>query len=94
MRRYTVVWWPRARDQIAEIWLQATHRQLVTFAADEVDQRLRDHPTEWGAVVKDGVTCMAVQMLRVYFRVSEDDRRVEVLDIVAVKPGIDDSNAS
>ncbi len=94
MRRYTVVWWPRASDQVAEIWMQATNRQLVTLAADEVDRRLSDRPTEWGTVVKGGVTCMAVRMLRVYFRVSEDDRTVEVLDIIPADTGIGDSDAT
>ena len=28
---YTVVWTPKAKDQLAEIWLRATDRQADTF---------------------------------------------------------------
>lgn len=49
MSRYTVVWWPRALADLAELWLASDDRESVTADADEIDRRLAEQATEWGS---------------------------------------------
>jgi hypothetical protein len=42
--RYTVVWTNMARGHLANLWVQATDRQMVADAADRIDVALRDDP--------------------------------------------------
>lgn len=86
MNRFTVVWWPKAQDDLAALWLRAARRQLITADADELEQHLRESPTECGEESDGGIYRVDLRAIRVYFRVSELDRLVEVLGVAATQP--------
>ena len=78
--RYTVVWTPAARDQLAELWLQAADRATVTQATHQIDQTLRDDPDTKG-VDFYGDRLLVVPPLQVVFVVRADDLTAEVQQV-------------
>jgi plasmid stabilization system protein ParE len=46
--RYTVVWLPSVEKRLIQIWLAASDRQAVRYAADEMDRLLKHWPTMVG----------------------------------------------
>jgi len=46
--KYTVCWKPLAEDQLAEIWLEASDRTVVTNASDEIERLLAIDPERLG----------------------------------------------
>ncbi|HUY35326.1 MAG TPA: type II toxin-antitoxin system RelE/ParE family toxin [Pirellulales bacterium] len=84
MSRYTVVWWPRAEADLAEIWTTTKDRASVSAAANQIDQRLARKPRVWGQQLRDSRFRAEIGTLRVYYRVSDDDRRVEVVGIAEI----------
>ena len=81
MSKYTVVWWPRAEADLATIWSTTKDRAAVTAAANQVDRRLARRPRSWGNQLRDSRFRAEVGALRVYYRVSDEDRRVGVVEI-------------
>lgn len=79
MSRYTVVWWPAALDELTDLWLQSEDRAAVTADAREVDRRFAEQASEWGDLVTGNVRVMDLTRIGVYFRIFEEDRRVEVV---------------
>lgn len=83
--KYTVVSAPVADQQLADIRLKATDRQGVANAFNRIESSLkydahlqgREHPNGWRVVI--------VPPLIASFRVSEDDRLVNILS-VAYRP--------
>ena len=45
---FTVLWRPLAENQLAQLWIVAPDRDIVSAAADEIDARLRRDPHEQG----------------------------------------------
>ena len=45
---FTVVWVDSAAGELAEIWLSAVDRPLITAAARDIDQQLRAQPDAVG----------------------------------------------
>jgi hypothetical protein len=81
MTRFTVVRHEDARDELARLWMEATHRQAVRSAADAIDRDLAvDAPLKGGAI-PDGLRQLTVPPLRVLFAVSEEDRMVRILEV-------------
>ena len=78
--RYTVTWIPSARNELADIWVNATDKKAVETAANRIDKLLgRDAHTqgeEFGAV-----RILEEWPLVVTFRVSPDDCLAEVTDV-------------
>lgn len=83
MSRYTVVWWPAALDELTELWLESDDRAAVTADAREVDRRLAEQASEWGDDVVANVRVMDLARVGVYFRIFEEDRRVEIVRVYA-----------
>jgi plasmid stabilization system protein ParE len=81
--RYTVVWLPSAQDELALIWTQATDRQAVADAADEIDRFLRLYPLS-GAQESGDNWRLVVEPLEVVYVVSPDDRLVQVIRVARV----------
>jgi len=83
--KYTVVNAPVADEQLADIWLNAMHRQDVADAFNSIESSLkrdahlqgREHPNGWRVLI--------VPPLAVTFRVSVEDRLVRILS-VAYRP--------
>jgi mRNA-degrading endonuclease RelE of RelBE toxin-antitoxin system len=78
MTRYTVVWPKGARDELAELWLNAPHRDAVTAAANIIDFELSQDAATKGIEVAEGLRALFVLPLRVLFTVDDGNRLVEV----------------
>jgi plasmid stabilization system protein ParE len=82
---FQVFWSPRANGEMADIWVNASNRNAITAAVDSIDRALRDEPGTQGESREDDERVLFVSPLTVDFRVSEDDRRVEVLSVRQVR---------
>ena len=78
--RYTVIWHPAARDELALAWTQAPNRQAVTDAADRIDSVLRVDPEAKG-VDFYGDRLFVEPPLAVTFTVYAADRIVQILQV-------------
>ena len=78
--RYTVGWLPSAIDELGTIWNEAVDRRAVTQAADQIDHLLKTSSQARGNDV-EGTFQFAIFPLRVYFRVSPEDRKVTVFEV-------------
>lgn len=78
MTRFTVVWQPRAQDQLARIWLDSNFRADITAASDQIDAELRINPEEKGRSISDHLWSVRVGPLVVVFEISNEDRIVIV----------------
>jgi len=81
MTRYRVAWVRSATDELAEVWLAASDRQLVSSAAGAVDWELSTDAPLKGREVHEGLRALVVPPLRILFAVREHDRIVEVLRV-------------
>lgn len=81
---FTVIWKPVAERQLAELWLNAEDRTTFTFAAEEVEARLRTAPVEFGESRDDFARVAVVRPLVVHFEVHEEDRMVSVLSVRSI----------
>jgi hypothetical protein len=78
---FTVLWAPRAEQELAGLWLAAQDRAAVTRAAHEIDQRLGSNPTSEGESRVDVQRVTFVPPLGVLFDVDGGDRKVFVLQV-------------
>ncbi len=83
MTRYTVVWHDDAKNQLAEIWMNASDRQSVTLAANAIDRDLAVDTATKGIAVEGDLRQVIVPPLRVLFAVSAPDRMVRILDVTS-----------
>lgn len=81
--RYTVTWLPSAIQDLARIWNQAPDRQAVSDASNEIDRVLRNTPLTVGEE-EGAFRRLTVEPLEVVYRVSPDDRLVEVVQVAYV----------
>ncbi len=79
--KFTLVWSPRALEQLTEIWLDASDRSDVTSSTNEIDRRLRRNPTTQGEPWHEGYWELSVPPLTVIFEVREADCIVEIAGI-------------
>jgi mRNA-degrading endonuclease RelE of RelBE toxin-antitoxin system len=79
--RYTVTWKPEAERRLAELWMNASDRNAITEAANEIDRRLQMNPEQQGESRSDGRRLLLVKPLGVIFEVVPDDRIVYVLTV-------------
>ena len=79
--RYTVIWLPGAEQELADIWLAAVDRRIVTRTAHTIDLLLRHDPGMQGESREDDRRILIVLPLCVVFRVLEEDRRAEVVHV-------------
>jgi hypothetical protein len=75
---YTVTSDRTVQDELAVIWMQASDRDAVSRAANEIDRLLRLFPLTRG-VAHDSFRTITVGPLTAVYRVSPDDRIVEIL---------------
>ena len=79
--KYSVVNVPLADDQLAEIWLKASDRQVVADAFDRIESSLKNDAHLQGQQHPNGWRVITVAPLAVAFRVSEDDRLVTIVEV-------------
>jgi hypothetical protein len=84
-----VRWQKKARNELAQAWLQAdsAERKAITAASHEIDQRLRKDPRNEGESRTKNRRIMFVQPLVVIFRVEKDGKTVSVLQIRLFRRG-------
>jgi mRNA-degrading endonuclease RelE of RelBE toxin-antitoxin system len=79
--RYSVRWKPNAEQQLAQIWLDATDRPVITKAAHEIDRRLQENPEDEGESRTGDNRVLFETPRAARFRVIPDDWRVDVLGV-------------
>ena len=82
MTRYTVVWVRSAQDELAELWLSASDRNVITAAARAIDEELSEDVSIKGSDLSEGLQSLFAPPLKAIFTVSDDDRMVEVLRVI------------
>ena len=83
---FTVVWKPDAEDQLAQIWLDAEHRDAVSAAANHIERALRTTPLTLGESRNEQTRVVVVPPLAVHFEVRNEDRIVFVLTVHQFSP--------
>ncbi len=79
MTRYTVVWVESATDDLAIFWMRAADKQAITDSADLADKFLAIDPAAKSDFLSEGLRAVTVGLLRLFFMIHEDDRKVEIL---------------
>lgn len=78
--RCTVTWHPDAQSELACIWLDASERQAVADAANEIDRELSQDPDQKGEEFYGDRLFVALP-LAVTYAVFPDDLRVQILQV-------------
>lgn len=78
--RYTVVWLPAAKAQLARLWMQASDRQAVSDSADRIDGALKDDPDKKGSLLGP-LYVFHGDTLSVLYSVDDGDRMVRVMQV-------------
>jgi mRNA-degrading endonuclease RelE of RelBE toxin-antitoxin system len=78
MKRFTVVWFSDAQDDLANLWMNATDRSAVARSADEIDLRLAHDPISAVEEEHEGLCSLRVGPLVIQYSFDESDRRVTV----------------
>jgi len=78
---FTVVWVESGAGELAEIWLSAVDRPLITAAARDIDHRLRVQPDAVGESRDGSRRILIAGPLAVTYGIRLDDRLVRVLDV-------------
>jgi len=79
MTRYTVVWHGKARDQLAQLWIDSENRSAITQAADNIDRYLALDANLKGLPIEGNLRYLTIPPLHALFVVSESDRLVKIL---------------
>ena len=78
---FTVDWLPDAEEELADIWLRATDRDVVTQAAHALDLRLQDDPNDTGESRSSGRRIAFAFPRGILFRVLSDRQLAQVLHV-------------
>lgn len=78
---FTVVWLDSGAGELAEIWLSAIDRPLITAAARDIDHRLRVQPDAVGESREGSRRILIAGPLAVTYEIRSEDRLVRVLDV-------------
>lgn len=79
--KYTVVWIPSAKRDLANLWLGAPDRQAVATAADSMDMVLKQDPLNHGESRIGNLRVLFHAPLAIAYEVSAADLRVTVLAV-------------
>jgi len=82
--RYSVLWTPTARRLLAQLWLNASNRNDVQRATDEIDRVLKSDPLNAGESRVVNIRIIIEPPLAAYFDVDEQDRRVTIWRIWSI----------
>lgn len=82
---YRVTWQRAAKNDLADIWLNAADQNAVTVASAEIDRLLSDNPLQVGSAMRSSIhRRLGVSPLGVLYEVIEDDKRVVVQAVFTV----------
>ncbi len=76
--RYTVTWATWTQSALAKIWMADADQQGIADASDGIDRNLKNDPDRKGVPYGE-FYIYEVAPLRVYFKLSPDDRLVRVV---------------
>ena len=79
---FTVLWRKQAMDELALVWMATADRPLLSDAVRRIDTALRLNP-EIKGVYFYGDRLLVVSPLAVVFVIRDQDRIVEVLQVLA-----------
>jgi hypothetical protein len=79
--KFTVVMSAIAEHQLAEIWVQASDRAVVSRAFDQIEALLKREAPSLGRLHPSGWRVVTISPLAVTFQVSMDDRMVKVMSV-------------
>jgi hypothetical protein len=86
MTRYTVIWKLGAQNHLAQLWIEAPDREVVTAAANQIDNELAEDPDLKGSPLREGLRSFDISPLRVLYEVNEMDRIVDVYSVRRIHP--------
>ncbi|MBI1917542.1 MAG: type II toxin-antitoxin system RelE/ParE family toxin [Planctomycetes bacterium] len=86
MTRYTVNWKLGAQNHLAQLWIEAPDRDVVTAAANQIDNELAEDPDTKGRPLREGLRSLDISPLRVLYEVNEMDRIVHVYSVRRIAP--------
>jgi len=78
---YTVIWKPEAERKLAELWLSAKNRQVITSAVNQIDTELRHDAHRKGESRSKETRVLLIPPLGVFFRADPADRKTVVLTV-------------
>jgi hypothetical protein len=83
---FTVIWSAAAIQDLARVWMNATDRNAITSAANEIDQILSHDPQHVGEARPGGQRVDFADPLGFRFEVVVDDLRVTVGAVWVTRP--------
>ena len=84
MSGYTLIWWPPAQRDLADLWLASDDRQGLTDATNDIDRQLARSPREVGEPSHEGLRRLLVAPLLVHYSIDDGDRKVTVVSVQLV----------
>jgi plasmid stabilization system protein ParE len=78
---YALDWSQRAQDELADLWTNATDRDAVTAAADEIERLLSRDPLGHGESRSGNRRILFEPPLAVLYRVDPQRRAVTVITV-------------
>ena len=82
MNPYSVVYLEDAEEELISTWEAAADRQAVTEAANLADRILASSPRDRSVYLGEELWRLEIQSVRFYFAIREEDRVVEVSNVV------------
>src|SRR5438046_2858549 len=86
MTRYIVNWMLGAQNHLAQLWIEASDRDVVTASANQIDDELAEDPDIKGEPLREGLRSLTISPLRVLYLVKEMDRIVDVIGVRRIHP--------
>jgi hypothetical protein len=84
MKNFSVVYLAEAEEELVSLWENASDRTRVAEAADTADETLATSPQGQSVYLGEELWRLDTKPLRSYFLIREDDRIVEVSNVVRV----------
>jgi hypothetical protein len=84
MKSYSVVYLAEAEEELVSIWEDAADRSLVANAANSADEILGTAPQNRSVYLGEDLWRLEVAPLRFYFAIREENRVIEVSNVVRV----------
>lgn len=78
MKRFGVAWRRGALDALADAWIDAADRRAVNAAAEAIEDKLAENPTEFGDRSVEGLYLLSEPPLRIAFTINEESRTVTI----------------
>ena len=86
MTHYTVNWKLGAQNHLAQLWIEAPDRDVVTASANRIDEELANDPDLKGRLLREGLRSLDISPLRVLYEVNVLGRIVDVYSVRRIAP--------